>query len=114
MSSLLNVALPIKEDLPAGADPYEEFDFVPYFQEVKSEEELRNTWRVFTKVKDVLDNGRRLENARQVCFPFPSIVGLCSDDASCKLVGDYGFVKGTRLKKLVEMHLSYPNWNSTN
>jgi len=63
MSSLLNVALPIKEDLPAGADPYEEFDFVPYFQEVKSEEELRNTWRVFTKVKDVLDNGRRLENA---------------------------------------------------
>ncbi|GJD06495.1 D-inositol 3-phosphate glycosyltransferase [Galdieria sulphuraria] len=63
MSSLFNVTLPIKEDLPAGADPYEEFDFVPYFQEVKSEEELRNTWRVFTKVKDVLDNGRRLENA---------------------------------------------------
>eukprot|EP00871_Galdieria_phlegrea_P001733 jgi/Galph1/2560/GphlegSOOS_G1194.1 len=63
MSTLLNVAIPHKEELPAGADPYEEFDFVPYFQELKSEEELRNTWRVFTKVKDVLDNGRRLENA---------------------------------------------------
>ncbi|KAA8495531.1 Capsular polysaccharide biosynthesis glycosyltransferase CapM [Porphyridium purpureum] len=50
-------------DLPAGVDPYEEFDFQPYFQEVKSEDELRRTWRVFTKVKDVLDNGRRLENA---------------------------------------------------
>lgn len=51
------------ESLPAGADPYEDFDFQPYFEEVKSEDELRKTWRVFTKVKDVLDNGRRLENA---------------------------------------------------
>uniref|UniRef100_A0A7S1XJ28 Glycosyl transferase family 1 domain-containing protein n=1 Tax=Erythrolobus australicus TaxID=1077150 RepID=A0A7S1XJ28_9RHOD len=50
-------------ELPAGADPYEDFDFQPYFEEVKSEDELRKTWRVFTKVKDVLDNGRRLENA---------------------------------------------------
>mmetsp|Transcript_4434 Transcript_4434/g.8098 ORF Transcript_4434/g.8098 Transcript_4434/m.8098 type:complete len:650 (-) Transcript_4434:224-2173(-) len=50
------------QDLP-GLNPYEDFDFEPYFQEVKSEDELRKTWRVFTKVKDVLDNGRRLENA---------------------------------------------------
>lgn len=50
-------------ELPAGIDPYEEFDFQPYFEESKSEEELRQTWRVFTKVKDVLDDGRRLENA---------------------------------------------------
>lgn len=50
-------------ELPAGADPYEEFDFEPYFEERKSEEELRKTWRVYTKVKDVLDDGRRLENA---------------------------------------------------
>eukprot|EP00186_Timspurckia_oligopyrenoides_P002555 CAMPEP_0182446788 /NCGR_PEP_ID=MMETSP1172-20130603/6004_1 /TAXON_ID=708627 /ORGANISM="Timspurckia oligopyrenoides, Strain CCMP3278" /LENGTH=592 /DNA_ID=CAMNT_0024642871 /DNA_START=96 /DNA_END=1874 /DNA_ORIENTATION=+ len=50
-------------ELPAGADPYEDFDFQPYFEEAKSEEELRKTWRVFTKVKDVLENGRRMENA---------------------------------------------------
>jgi glycosyltransferase involved in cell wall biosynthesis len=50
-------------ELPAGAEPYEQFDFEPYFEESRSEEELRNTWRVFTKVKDVLDNGRRTENA---------------------------------------------------
>lgn len=52
-----------KQDLPAGAAPYEDFDFEPYFHEEQDEEELRKTWRVFTKVKDVLDNGRRLENA---------------------------------------------------
>ncbi|PXF47723.1 D-inositol 3-phosphate glycosyltransferase [Gracilariopsis chorda] len=50
-------------ELPAGAVPYEEFDFEPYFEEAQNEEELRKTWRVFTKVKDVLENGRRLENA---------------------------------------------------
>lgn len=50
-------------ELPAGAVPYEEYDFEPYFEEQQNEEELRKTWRVFTKVKDVLDNGRRLENA---------------------------------------------------
>ena len=50
-------------ELPAGADPYEDFDFMPYFEELKSEDDLRKTWRVFTKVKDVLDTGRRLENA---------------------------------------------------
>lgn len=50
-------------ELPAGAVPYEEFDFEPYAEEAQNEEELRRTWRVFTKVKDVLDNGRRLENA---------------------------------------------------
>lgn len=50
-------------ELPAGAAPYEEFDFEPYSEEARNEEELRKTWRVFTKVKDVLDNGRRLENA---------------------------------------------------
>lgn len=53
----------VKLELPAGAAPYEEFDFQPYVEEARSEEELRRTWRVFTKVKDVLDNGRRLENA---------------------------------------------------
>jgi glycosyltransferase involved in cell wall biosynthesis len=50
-------------ELPAGIVPYEEYDFEPYFEEHKSEEELRKTWRVFTKVKDVLDDGFRLENA---------------------------------------------------
>eukprot|EP00180_Rhodochaete_pulchella_P002532 Plantae.Rhodophyta-Rhodochaete_pulchella.ctg3883.p1 GENE.Plantae.Rhodophyta-Rhodochaete_pulchella.ctg3883~~Plantae.Rhodophyta-Rhodochaete_pulchella.ctg3883.p1 ORF type:complete len:620 (+),score=137.18 Plantae.Rhodophyta-Rhodochaete_pulchella.ctg3883:90-1862(+) len=50
-------------DLPAGVDPYEDFDFQPYFEEIRSEDDLRQQWRVFTKVKDVLDNGRRLENA---------------------------------------------------
>lgn len=53
----------ISLELPAGAVPYEDFDFEPYFEEARHEEELRKTWRVFTKVKDVLDNGRRLENA---------------------------------------------------
>lgn len=52
----------IKLELPAGIEPYEEFDFEPYSDEARNEEELRVTWRVFTKVKDVLDNGRRLEN----------------------------------------------------
>lgn len=56
-------AIDIAFELPAGAVPYEEFDFEPYFDEAQNEEELRKTWRVFTKVKDVLDNGRRLENA---------------------------------------------------
>lgn len=56
-------AIDVAFELPAGAVPYEEFDFEPYFDESKNEEELRKTWRVFTKVKDVLDNGRRLENA---------------------------------------------------
>jgi glycosyltransferase involved in cell wall biosynthesis len=50
-------------ELPAGADPYEEYDFEPYFEERQSEEELRKTWRVFTRVKDVIQDGRRLENA---------------------------------------------------
>lgn len=56
-------AIDVAFELPAGAIPYEEFDFAPYFDESKNEEELRKSWRVFTKVKDVLDNGRRLENA---------------------------------------------------
>lgn len=56
-------AIDIALELPAGAAPYEEFDFEPYFEDARKEEELRKTWRVFTKVKDVLDNGRRLENA---------------------------------------------------
>lgn len=56
-------AIDVAFELPAGAVPYEEFDFAPYFDESKNEEELRKSWRVFTKVKDVLDNGRRLENA---------------------------------------------------
>lgn len=56
-------AIDVAFELPAGAVPYEEFDFEPYFDESKNEEELRKTWRVFTKVKDVLDNGLRLENA---------------------------------------------------
>lgn len=55
--------LDVAFELPAGADPYETFDFERYSDENESEEELRKTWRVFTKVKDVLDNGRRLENA---------------------------------------------------
>jgi glycosyltransferase involved in cell wall biosynthesis len=50
-------------ELPAGADPYEEYDFEPYFEEHQSEEDLRKTWRVFTRVKDVIEDGRRLENA---------------------------------------------------
>ena len=50
-------------ELPAGVDPYEQFDFGTCFEEAENEEDLRKTWRVFTKVKDVLDNGRRLENA---------------------------------------------------
>jgi glycosyltransferase involved in cell wall biosynthesis len=50
------------DDLPAGVLPYEDFDFAPYLQEVKTEEDLRKTWRVFTKMKDVLETGRRLEN----------------------------------------------------
>ncbi|KAK4533697.1 hypothetical protein CCYA_CCYA18G4579 [Cyanidiococcus yangmingshanensis] len=50
------------EDLPAGVLPYEDFDFAPYLQEVKTEDDLRKTWRVFTKMKDVLETGRRLEN----------------------------------------------------
>lgn len=50
-------------ELPAGADPYEEYDFEPYFEDRKSEEDLRKTWRVFTRVKDVIEDGRRLENA---------------------------------------------------
>lgn len=58
MKDVLDIAF----ELPAGADPYEPFDFA-YNAEEESEEELRKTWRVFTKVKDVLDNGRRLENA---------------------------------------------------
>lgn len=56
-------AIDVAFELPAGAVPYEEFDFEPYFDESKNEDDLRKTWRVFTKVKDVLDNGRRLENA---------------------------------------------------
>lgn len=56
-------AIDVAFELPAGAVPYEEFDFAPYFDEAQNEEELRKTWRVFTKVKDVLDNGLRLENA---------------------------------------------------
>lgn len=59
IKEVIDIAL----ELPAGADPYEEYDFEPYFDENQSEEELRKTWRVFTKVKDVLDNGLRLENA---------------------------------------------------
>eukprot|EP00178_Gracilaria_changii_P005467 TRINITY_DN18_c0_g2_i1.p1 TRINITY_DN18_c0_g2~~TRINITY_DN18_c0_g2_i1.p1 ORF type:complete len:597 (-),score=101.26 TRINITY_DN18_c0_g2_i1:3460-5250(-) len=59
IKEIVDIAL----ELPAGAVPYEEFDFEPYFEEAQNEEELRKTWRVFTKVKDVLDNGRRLENA---------------------------------------------------
>lgn len=54
--------LDVAFELPAGADPYEQFDF-QYAAEEQSEEELRKTWRVFTKVKDLLDNGRRMENA---------------------------------------------------
>lgn len=59
IKEILDIAL----ELPAGAVPYEEFDFEPYFEEAENEQELRKTWRVFTKVKDVLDNGLRLENA---------------------------------------------------
>lgn len=61
ISSIREVA-DVKLELPAGVDPYEDFDFEPYGEEARNEEELRATWRVFTKVKDVLDNGRRLEN----------------------------------------------------
>lgn len=55
-------ALDVMLELPAGVDPYEQFDF-QYAAEEQSEDELRKTWRVFTKVKDLLDNGRRMENA---------------------------------------------------
>lgn len=44
--------------------PYQqEYDFEPYFEEKQSEDDLRKTWRVFTRVKDVIEDGRRLENA---------------------------------------------------
>lgn len=49
-------------DLPAGVTPYEDYDFEPYFQDSHTERQLCATWRVFTKVKDVHDDGRRLEN----------------------------------------------------
>jgi hypothetical protein len=32
------------------------------FTQLESEEDLLKTWRVCTKVKDFLENGRRLEN----------------------------------------------------
>lgn len=54
--------LDVAFELPAGADPYEQTDF-QYAVDEQSEEELRKTRSVFTKVKDVLLNGRRLENA---------------------------------------------------
>ncbi|GAB0489537.1 hypothetical protein MMPV_000757 [Pyropia vietnamensis] len=65
ISSFVQLAQAAKgeADLPAGADPYEDFDFSPYLSAEQTEEDLRKTWRVFTKVKDVLDDGRRLENA---------------------------------------------------
>lgn len=79
IKEVLNIAL----ELPAGTVPYEEFDFEPYFEEAENEEELRKTWRVFTKVKDVLDNGRRLENASwRLWFKERSKSGLAPPDPS--------------------------------
>lgn len=53
VSSFLQLAEAAKgnADLPAGADPYEDFDFSPYLSSEQTEEDLRKTWRVFTKVK---------------------------------------------------------------
>jgi len=53
VSSFLQLAEAAKgnADLPAGADPYEDFDFSPYLSAEQTEEDLRKTWRVFTKVK---------------------------------------------------------------
>ena len=50
-------------ELPDDAVPYEEFDFEPYFDESRNDEELQKTWRIFTKVKDVLKNRLPRENA---------------------------------------------------
>ncbi len=54
--------LDVAFELPAGADPYEQTDF-RYAVDDQSEEELRKTWSVFTRLKGVVSNGRRLENA---------------------------------------------------
>lgn len=53
ISSFVQLAQAAKgeADLPAGADPYEDFDFSPYLSAEQTEEDLRKTWRVFTKVK---------------------------------------------------------------
>jgi len=73
-------------ELPAGADPYEQTDF-QYFSDEQSEEELRKTWSVFTKVKDVLHNGRRLENASwRQWFRERSRYGLPPTPSSDRLV----------------------------
>jgi len=71
VSSFLQLAEAAKgnADLPAGADPYEDFDFSPYLSAEQTEEDLRKTWRVFTKVKVRCSGAfRRMDNSSSPLF----------------------------------------------